>query len=149
MTDLLDEINAPHRLRTALAVIGGLLLLSMGAVKVRNELKMTEAYDRQAVALERIANGMRDGLYITNDSHHFLKAWAFEQKREAAQPSRPVIVCDNEVGKPRRDYVEGVGCVERQEKRKWSKADMEPRGRWISRAAACEAMNNMPEACSR
>ena len=35
-------------------IIAAVLLLA--TVKVRNELKMTEAYDRQAVALERIAN---------------------------------------------------------------------------------------------
>ena len=40
--------------------LGGILLvclvITLGVIKVRNELLMTKAYDRQAVALERIAD---------------------------------------------------------------------------------------------
>lgn len=37
----------------------------------------------------------------------------------------------------------------KEKPRRWSKEDLAPRGRWISRAEACEAVHNEPEACKR
>jgi hypothetical protein len=48
-------------MKTMIAVTLALAALMLGLDKVRNEHRMTEMYERQAVALERIANGMRDG----------------------------------------------------------------------------------------
>jgi hypothetical protein len=53
-------------MKTMIAVTLALAALMLGLDKVRNEHRMTEMYERQAVALERIANGMRDGLYLDN-----------------------------------------------------------------------------------
>ena len=146
------------------------LAFILSAVKVRNELKMTQAYDRQAVALERIANGLRDGLYLTDDSLDFLKRWDKENKgatilvkkntlkvvndtdtaisvgervivcppgwqisithgtcqfcskdgitKVPCNPDNPkevYFICDNELGKPRRDFIDDK-CVERKTK---------------------------------
>ena len=56
MTTLLDEIEGLRRTRMILAALVAAAALALGVVKVRNELEMTKAYDRQAVALERIAD---------------------------------------------------------------------------------------------
>ncbi len=51
MKTLLDEIEAPRKTYMVIAAIA----LVLAAVKVKNELRMTEMYERQAVALERQA----------------------------------------------------------------------------------------------
>lgn len=56
MTDLLDEIEGPRRARMFITVFFGAVLMALMIVKVQNELLMTKAYQRQAVALERIAD---------------------------------------------------------------------------------------------
>lgn len=38
--------------------------ITLGVVKVKNELQMTKAYDRQAAALERIADATERGVLI-------------------------------------------------------------------------------------
>lgn len=58
MTTLFDEIEG-SRTRQAIALgMCVLALLALACVKVRNELMMTKAYDRQAAALERIADAL-------------------------------------------------------------------------------------------
>lgn len=71
------------------AVVLAVVLSGAFLFKVWNECQMTKEYhaqaaagERQALALERIANGMRDGLYITDDTVAFLRQW--EGKRKAA-----------------------------------------------------------------
>jgi hypothetical protein len=53
---LFDELDRARFVRSlAVATFAGAALL-LGAAKVRNEFKMTEMYERQAIALERIAD---------------------------------------------------------------------------------------------
>lgn len=43
---------------TIVIIIVVLVVLGLASIKVDNELKMTKAYDRQAAALERIADAL-------------------------------------------------------------------------------------------
>ena len=56
----LDEVLVSDA--AAWLTLAGILLvclgITLGVIKVRNELDMTEAYQRQAVALERIADSL-------------------------------------------------------------------------------------------
>lgn len=93
MTTLLDEIEGQTRLRIILAVVLGVPALALGIVKVRNELKMTEAYDRQAVALENIAASM-PGLNTDERIKKVAEIKLTQMASKYAKPgTKPKVVC--------------------------------------------------------
>ena len=53
-----DEMTEYAGWITLIGITVGLLIIGLAVVKVRNELKMTQAYERQAVALERAADAL-------------------------------------------------------------------------------------------
>lgn len=122
MTTLLDEIEG-NRTRGAVAVaVVTMIGLALATVKVGNELQMTKEYARwanetarSATALETIA-GMRPTVLILDKPE-----WAGGVGRVGKAAPRALkalppfgVVCDNEVGWPRRDMI-GVKCLERRE----------------------------------
>lgn len=58
MIDNDDEMTEYAGRITFIGLTVGAVILGLALVKVRNELKMTEAYDRQAIALERAATAL-------------------------------------------------------------------------------------------
>lgn len=55
LNEMFDEVTGRASWLMTLIMLVLVLAIVLGIVKVKNELQMTKAYDRQAAALERIA----------------------------------------------------------------------------------------------
>lgn len=76
MITMQDELDARERLgriMSWLLVVAMVVGVILGVIKVKNELAMTRAYDRQAAALERIADAVERAhpAPITERGHGF------------------------------------------------------------------------------
>lgn len=49
------DLESGRAAAIALTVLAGVVIIALAVVKVKNELQMTKAYERQAVALEKMA----------------------------------------------------------------------------------------------